>query len=165
MSNKTMALRSPTQAVARGVAGIDVRSADPNIYDLADQFRRDRGLPVQEGNVAFPTDPAGRARKALFDELVQPSPNPDIVAKHLQTLNDLGKPVRTSADVLDIIERRRPDAVINPKALRGPFRASLAPEARRVLDRALEAYRTARAAAPGSLAAARMKVKATTRSN
>lgn len=163
MSNKTMALRSPTQAVARGVAGIDVRSADPNIYDLADQFRRDRGLPVQEGNVAFPTDPAGRARKALFDELVQPSPNPDIVAKHLQTLNDLGKPVRTSADVLDIIERRRPDAVINPKALRGPFRASLAPEARRVLDRALEAYRTARAAAPGSLAAARMKVKATTR--
>lgn len=165
VSNKTMALRSPTQAVARGIAGIDVRSADPNIYDLADQFRRDRGLPVQEGNVAFPTDPAGRARKALFDELVQPSPNPDIVAKHLQTLNDLGKPVRTSADVLDIIERRRPDAVINPKALRGPFRASLAPEARRVLDRALEAYRTARAAAPGSLAAARMKVKATTRSN
>jgi hypothetical protein len=163
MSNKTMAMRNTTQAVARGVAGLDVRTADPNIYELADNFRRARGLPVDEGIVAFPTDAAGRARKALFDELVQPAPDSTRVAKYLQTLNDLGKPVRTVNDVLEIIDRRRPDGVINPKALRGPFRASLAPEARRVLETALAAFQTARAATPGAFAAARKRINATTR--
>jgi hypothetical protein len=162
-ANKTLALRSPAQAVGRGVLGIDVRNADPDIYSLADAFRKRRGLPVTEGNTAYPTDAAGRARKALFEELVQPQPDPKALAKQLQSLNDLGKPVRTVSDVLDILDYRRPDGVINPKELRAPFRASLAPEARRVLDTALREFQRARAATPGAFAKARQQIKPTTR--
>ena len=162
-ANKTLALRSPMQAVGRGIGGIDVRSADPDIYGLADAFRKRRGLPVTEGNTAYPTDAAGRARKALFEELVQPQPSPAALAKQLQSLNNLGKPIRTVADVLDILDYRRPDGVINPKELRAPFRASLAPEARRVLDTALREFQKARQATPGAFAKARQQVKATTR--
>ena len=162
-ANKTLALRSPAQAVGRGMLGIDVRTADPDIYSLADAFRKRRGLPVTEGNTAYPTDAAGRARKALFEELVQPQPDPKALAKLLQSLNDLGKPVRTVADVLDILDYRRPDGVINPKELRAPFRASLAPEARRVLDTALKEFQRARAATPGAFAKARQQIKPTTR--
>ena len=162
-ANKTLALRSPAQAVGRGVFGVDVRNADPDIYSLADAFRKRRGFPVTEGNTAYPTDAAGRARKALFEELVQPQPSPQALAKQLQALNDLGKPVRTVADVLDILDYRRPDGVINPKELRVPFRASLAPEARRVLDTALKEFQRARAATPGAFAKARQQIKPTTR--
>jgi len=162
-ANKTLALRSPMQAVGRGIGGIDVRSADPDIYGLADAFRKRRGLPVSEGNTAYPTDAAGRARKALFEELVQPQPSTTALAKHLQNLNNLGKPIRTVSDVLDILDYRRPDGVINPKELRAPFRASLAPEARRVLDTALREFQKARAATPGAFAKARQLTKPTTR--
>jgi hypothetical protein len=162
-ANKTMALRSPAQAVGRGVLGLDVRTADPDIYRLADQFRQQRGLPAAEKGVAYPTDAPGRARKALFEELIQDKPSVEQVARHLQTLNDLGSPVRTVSDVIDILDRRRPDGIINPKALRGPFRASLNPEARRVLDQALLAFQRARAATPGAFSAARQKINATTR--
>ncbi len=163
IANKTLALRSPAQAVGRGILGIDLRNADPDIYAKADAFRKRRGLPVTEGNTAYPTDAAGRARKALFEELVQPQPSPAALAKLLQSLNDLGKPVRTVADVLDILDYRRPDGVINPKELRAPFRASLAPEARRVLDTALKEFQRARAATPGAFAKARQQIKPTTR--
>ena len=162
-ANKTLALRSPAQAVARGVAGIDVRSADPDIYAKADAFRQSRGLPSSESNVAWPTDAAGRARKALFEELVQPAPDTAALTKILQNLNDLGKPVRTLPDVLKLLDARTPDAVINPKSLRVPFRASLAPEAKRVLTTALTEFAKARSNSGAAFAKARGAVKATTR--
>lgn len=163
-ANKTLAIRNPMQSIARALVGLDFRSADPNIYRLADEYRQARNLSATyDGMQAFPTDAAGRARKAIFEELVQPTPDADKLTDLLQRLNDLGTPVRSVKDVLKILDRRRPDAVINPKELRSPFRAAQAPEAKRVLDTALQEFARARSATPAAFAEARKRLNASTR--
>jgi len=162
-TNKTLEVRSPTQAAVRVLGGLDVRNATPDLYRLADDWRKAHGYEVQEGMDYGSTTPASRARKALFAQLAQDQPNLTAVKNILTALDKMGHPVRTEQDVNKLLFYRDPLKLIGGNKSKGitapdaqaQFRASLQGEARAALDNALQEYQRIKATAPSILARAR----------
>ena len=162
-TNKTLEVRSPTQAAVRVLGGLDVRNATPDLYRLADDWRKAHGYEVQEGMDYGSTTPASRARKALFAQLAQDQPNLTAVKNILNALDKMGHPVRTEQDVNKLLFYRDPLKLIGGNKAKGitapdaqaQFRASLKGEARAALENALQEYQRIKATAPSILARAR----------
>lgn len=155
--SKLAPLRSTAQAIVRGLGGLDVRPAEPNLYRQANEYRAEHGLPLGMQNVAWPKDAVGRARAELFKALIQPEVDVDAVARELGRLESLGKPVRTGKDIEEMFAQRAPETVMSRKAHQSSFIRGLAPESRRVMDAAKTEFNRARRAAPAALAAARKR--------
>lgn len=157
--SKLTPLRSTPQAVLR-VLGFDVRPADPNLYPMADDHRAEHGLDAGTPYVARPKDAASRARDALFEALIQPKPDIDALARELQRLDALGKPVRTMKDLDELFKSRAPETIMKNKAHQGAFIRGLAPESRRVMDAVQTEFQRARRVAPAALMEARKRLAA-----
>lgn len=153
-TNKTFELRSPTQAVLRAVAGVDVRNATPDLYRIADDWRQAQGLPTSEG-MDYGSTPASRARKALFAVLAQDKPNLTAVKNITAKLKAMGQPVETPQDIQRLLFYRNPLMVIRGADNQQRFRASLSGLERQALDDAVREYERIKARAPALIRAAR----------
>jgi hypothetical protein len=98
-TGKTLEVRSPTQALVRTVGGLDVRNANPDIYRIAEDWRKANNIPTTEGMDFSATTPTSRARKALFAELARPEPNLKAIKNLTDFLDKTGSPVKTADDV------------------------------------------------------------------
>lgn len=155
-TNKTLEERSPTQAVLRAVVGLDVRNATPDLYRLADDWRKANGYEVTEGMDYGSTTPASRARKALFAQLAQDEPNLTAISNILKSLDKMGHPVRTEQDINKLLFYRDPAKLIGGNKARGitpadaqaQFRASLQGEARQAFEKALQEFQRIKTKAP-----------------
>ena len=162
-TNKALETYDPAQAVVRAVAGLNVKNATPDLYRLADDWRKAHGYEVTEGMDYGSTTPASRARKALFAQLAQDNPNPAAIKNILNALDKMGRPVRTEQDVNKLLFYRDPLKLIGGNKAKGitapdaqaQFRASLKGEARAALENALQEYQRIKATAPSIIARAR----------
>jgi len=100
----TLKKRSPTQFILRALGGIDVRSADPRLGDLIDDFKKKNNLPSSptlDDNTA-----RGRARGRLYQAVL----DEDVgrTARELKELRTLGAPIATVPDLKSFIDDRNP---------------------------------------------------------
>jgi hypothetical protein len=139
-TGKTLETRSPTQAVARAVVGLDVRNAVPDLYRIADDWRKANKLPTTEGMDFGSTTPTSRARSALFAQLAQDTPNLTAIANLKKKLMEFGAPIQNGQDVQRLLFYKNPLMIISGKENQQRFRASLTGPARAELDRAMSEY-------------------------
>jgi hypothetical protein len=154
-TNKSFDLRSPGQAVARAVGGIDVRNANPDIYRIADDYRKKHGLPTNDGMDYFSTTPESRARKALFTALAQPTPNLKAIKNLTDFLKKEGRPIETPEDVRKLLWYRNPLMIIRGPEHQQRFRATLKGQERKVLESAIQEFNRIQARAPTLIQQAR----------
>jgi hypothetical protein len=156
-TNKTLERYDPTQAVVRSVVGLNIKNATPDLYRLADDWRKAHGYEVTEGMDYGSTTPASRARKALFAKLAQDEPNLDRHLQHPQATRRARPPRPHRAGhqppaVLprpDEAHRRQQSQRHHPRQdAQAQFRASLQGEARQALERSLQEYQRIKATAP-----------------
>lgn len=158
-TNKTFEVRSPVQAVTRAVIGLDVRNATPDLYRMADDWRKANGLPTSEGMDFGGSTPVSRARKALFAQLAQDEPNPEAIKNIKTALTTMGSPIKTPQDVQRLLFYRNPLMIIGGDKSKGltasdaqqRFRNSLKGLEREALDQALAEYEKIKAKAPALL--------------
>jgi hypothetical protein len=161
-TGKTLETRSPTQAAVRTLAGLDVRNATPDLYRLADDWRKAHGYEVTEGMDYGSTTPASRARSALFKVLAQDNPNPKALKNILAKLKEMGHPVRTEQDINRLLFYKDPMKLIGGNKAKNitatdaqaQFRSSLTGEARQALESALAEYQRIKQKAPSLIRAA-----------
>jgi N12 class adenine-specific DNA methylase/DNA repair protein RadC len=154
-TNKTLEVRSPAQAILRAVGGLDVRNANPDIYRLAEDWRKTNNIPTTEGMDFSATTPTSRARKALFTQLANPEPNLAAIKNLTDYLEKQGSPVKTADDVRKLLFYRNPLMVIRGRENQQRFRASLTGQERTVLETALSEFEKIQARAPSLILQAR----------
>lgn len=155
-TNKTFETRSPTQTVLRSVVGLDVRNATPNLYRIAEDWRKTNGYEVQEGMDYGSTTPASRARATLFSVLAQDEPNEKAIANIKKRLAEMGHPITSPQDVNKLLFYRDPLKIIGGDQKRGisakeaqqQFQASLTGLDRETLAAAQAEYEKIKARAP-----------------
>jgi len=158
-TNKTLTTRNTSQTIARSLFGLDVRSAQPDLYRLADDWRKAHGYEVQEGMDYGSTTPASRARSALFKELAQSTPNVTAIRNILKSLDNMGHPVHSEQDLNKLLFYKDPLKLIGGNKAKGitatdaqaQFRRSLHGEARQALESALTTYQEIKRKAPAIL--------------
>jgi N12 class adenine-specific DNA methylase/DNA repair protein RadC len=150
-TNKTFETRSPAQAVARAVVGLDVRNATPDLYRIAEDWRKANGIATTEGMDFSGTTPVSRARKALFSVLAQDNPNREAIANIKKKLADFGSPIKTAVDVQRLLFYRNPLMIISGQENQQRFRASLQGLERQALEQAMAEYNRIKAQAPALL--------------
>lgn len=153
-TNKTLEKRSLGQAVLRGLLGLDVRNASPDLYRLAEDFRKEHGLAADQAWSGGSTAQQ-RLRRELFSELVQDEPDLPAIARVLLSLEESGVPVKGQDDINKLLFYRNPIMVIDGKENQQKFRASLTGESRVVLEDALSEFARVRREAPRVIAEAR----------
>jgi N12 class adenine-specific DNA methylase/DNA repair protein RadC len=154
-TNKSLEVRDPVQAVLRAVVGLDVRNANPDIYRIAEDWRKANNIPTTEGMDFSSTTPTSRARKALFTELARPEPKLAAIKNLTAYLEKQGSPVRTADDVRKLLFYRNPLMVIRGQENQQRFRASLTGQERTVLESALTEFDKIAARAPSLILQAR----------
>jgi hypothetical protein len=156
-TNKTLEKRSLAQAALRGLLGLDVRNASPDLYRLAEDFRKAHGLPLDQvwsgGSTA-----QQRLRRELFSELAQDTPDVPAIAQILKTLEGTGAPVKDQQDIQKLLFYRNPIMLIDGKENQQRFRNSLTGESRAVLEDALAEFARIQRTSPAVIAAARRQM-------
>lgn len=137
-SNRSLETRNAAQAYLRALAGIDVRNASPNLYDMAEKFRAENGLPAPDYSPR--STPESRARARIWAQLVQDNPNPRAIANELRFLRSKGKPIQTEQDLNRLLFYRNPVMVIDGEANQRRWRRSLSAEASAVLKEAEDEF-------------------------
>jgi N12 class adenine-specific DNA methylase len=150
-TNKTFETRSPMQAVTRAVVGLDVRNATPDLYRIAEDWRKANGLPTSEGMDFSGSTPVSRARKALFSVLAQDNPNREAIANIKKKLADFGSPIRDARDVQRLLFYKNPLMIISGPENQARFRASLQGLERQALGQSMAEYEKIKAKAPSLL--------------
>lgn len=150
--SKLALARNPTQALIRTLAGLDVRPADPNLYDDVAKYRAEHNLPAVPRGQQFPSDAAGRARAELYRLLIQPEPDVVAVKEQLEVLKKHGAKIPS---VQDLFKDRQPQDVMKLKKHQARWINQLAPEARRVLEAAQKQQVAAKPGALDAMAKAR----------
>jgi len=147
-TGKTLEVRSPTQAVLRAVGGLDVRNATPDLYRIAEDWRKTNKIPTTEGMDFGSTTPTSRARKALFTVLAQDEPNLKAIQNITKKLEEMGAPMRTPQDIQKLLFYKNPLMIIRGQENQARFRASLTGLERQVLEDAMAEYQKIKARAP-----------------
>lgn len=150
--SKLMPQRSVTQAVLRAVGGLDVRSADPDLYRKARDYMKEHGLPMGTPSIAWPKDAVGRARAEFYKALIQPQPDIAAAAKSMEILAANGKPIVSMKDVYELFESRAPETIMKQKKHRNSFVNSLPPESGRLMTGAKKERDKAVRNLPGAMA-------------
>lgn len=164
-TNKTLQTYDPVQTWLRSFLGINVKSAEPSLYRLADDFRAKEGLQSTQG-YDYGTTRESRAKRALVAALAQPEPDLARVKVLAEKLRELGISLATPKDiekVLKIIDpaqvigggHRKDGTGITAADARQRFRASLPPEARQNYEQTLQLYQRILSRAPVIITRAR----------
>jgi hypothetical protein len=153
-TNKTLEQRDPGQTALRAILGLDVRNATPDLYRLAEDFRREHKLPINEV-WSGGTTAQQRLRQSLFGELAQDTPNVPKIANILKALQEGGKPVATDQDINRLLFYRNPLMIMHGPENQQRFRASLTGESRKMFEDALREFQHIQARAPQIIGQAR----------
>jgi DNA repair protein RadC len=153
--NKTLATYDPVQTIIRSVFGMNVKSAAPNLYRQADDFRAANGYDAQPG-FDYGTTVTSRAKRLLVAQLAQDEPNPTAIKNLVRKLKELGVPMETEGDVNKTLSIIDPAALIGgskkagitAETARQRFRQSLPPESRQLYETALSEYQRIKQRAP-----------------
>jgi hypothetical protein len=153
--NKTLATYDPVQTIIRSVFGMNVKSAAPNLYRQADDFRAANGYDVQPG-FDYGTTVTSRAKRLLVQQLAQDTPNPQAIANLVKRLKTLGVPMDTEGDIAKTLSIIDPAALIggskkaglSAEDARQRFRQSLPPESRTIYEAALSEFQRIKRRAP-----------------
>lgn len=154
-TNKTLEKRNVAQSFLRGILGIDIRNASPDLYRLAEDFRAANKLP--DNVFTGGTTAQQRLRKALFSELVQDDPNLIKVKNIVLKLRESGKPVESQQDINRLLFYRDPKMIVDGKINQQMFAAGLPEEARRLMEDAQTEFRRVQQTAPATIALALSK--------
>ena len=150
--SKLAPARNPTQAVIRALVGLDVRPADPNLYEDVAEYREKNHLPSVPRGQQFPSNAVGRARAELYRLLIQPEVDVPAVKAQLEVLAKHGAKIPS---VQDLFEDRQPQDVMKLKKHQARWMNQLPPEARRVLEAAQKQQSGAKPKALDAMAKAR----------
>lgn len=153
-ANKSMAMRDVPQSLSRGILGMDLRNADPSIYDAAEAYREANDLPLNNSSSVFSIPLVSRLKKELREELVQDRPDPESISTIIERLENADVKIRSPKDIRDLLNSMDPRTIIRSDH-RGRFIASLSPEQRRGFDLALAELDKATRRAPKALQEAR----------
>ena len=153
--NKTLATYDPVQTIIRSVFGMNVKSAAPNLYRQADDFRAANGYDAQPG-FDYGTTVTSRAKRLLVAQLAQDEPNPAAIKNLVRRLKELGVPMDTEGDINKTLSIIDPAALIggskkqnlSAETARQRFRQSLPPESRTIYEAALSEYQRIKQRAP-----------------
>jgi hypothetical protein len=154
-TDKTLAERSPGQAILRAVLGLDVRNADPSLYRIADDFRKANKLP--ENVWAGGTNAQQRLRRGLWVELAQDKPDLDRIHTLLQKIGESGKPIATQQDLNRLLFFHNPAMILEGKINQQLFQANLSPEAAQLMQAAQQEFHRITSTAPAIIAQARAR--------
>jgi hypothetical protein len=160
-TNKTLQTYDTTQTVIRSIFGMNVKSAAPNIYRQADDFRKANGYDAQP-DFDYGTTATSRAKRALVQQLAQDKPNPTAIKNLVKRLKDMGVPLDTPGDITKVLKIIDPASIIGgsrkqnltAEDARQRFRQSLPPESRALYEASLQEYRKIQQRAPLLLRAA-----------
>lgn len=160
-TNKTLQTYDTTQTVIRSIFGMNVKSAAPNIYRQADDFRKTHGYDAQP-DFDYGTTATSRAKRALVQQLAQDQPNPTAIKNLVKRLKDMGVPLDTPGAITKVLKIIDPASIIGgsrkqnltAEDARQRFRQSLPPESRALYEASLQEYRKIQQRAPQLLRAA-----------
>jgi hypothetical protein len=135
----TLQKRDMPQTVLRNTLGIDLRSADPTLRRMVDEYMVKRNLPMAAEQGGGDTTPRQRASRSLYDAIL----NEDQAQfdQAVGQLKRLGVPVRSFKQVKDVIEQREPLRRLKEDE-RPRFVRQLTPEQRRVVDDTKKEFRS-----------------------
>jgi len=150
--SKLAPARNPTQALIRTLVGLDVRPADPNLYEDVAKYREKNKLPAVPRGQQFPSDAVGRARAELYRLLIHPEVDVPAVKAQLEVLTKHGAKIPS---VQDLFKDRQPQDVMRLKKHQARWMNQLPPEARRVLEAAQAQQSGAKPKALDAMAKAR----------
>lgn len=153
-TNKTLEKRNSAQTIMRAVFGLDVRNATPNLYRMAEDFRKSHGIERDEV-FGGGTTAQQRARQEIFGQLAQDRPDENVIAKHLRSLAESGHPISTTNDINKLLFHKNPLFLIKGADKQAQFHYGTQGEARATLEDALAEFRHIQAKAPAVLARAR----------
>lgn len=149
----TLTKRDPAMTVARSLAGIDMRSAEPSLAKAIDTFQRENDYPVR-ARFSGDSTPASRARDEIYQAII--NEDPERLREAMAKLQELGEKAATSGQVRDLVERHHPLRAIKTED-RARFVRSLNDVQRPSYQRTLEEWKKARARVPALLARAKAK--------
>ena len=161
-TNKTLETRNLPQAITRAIGGVDIRNANPDLYRLAEDFRKEHGMDIDPAR-DFGTTAISRARAQVFAEIAQDAPDKEKLRRALAFLRVQGVPIDTQQDINRLLFYRDPLKVIGGDKAKGisakdaqqMFQGSLSPEGRRVLIEAVREFSRIQQRAPAAIASAR----------
>jgi hypothetical protein len=153
----TLQKRDESQAVARGLAGIDFRTAAPSLYDAISEFQKENGYserPERIGETAV-----SRSKSRLYDALI--NENLPAIAQELRYLDSQNVPLKTADDVQKWLSYRNPITGTGriKKDDVPAFIRSLGPMQRAQVGRTMVEYNRIVATAPRVMARARARLR------
>jgi DNA repair protein RadC len=161
-TNKTLEVRNLPQAITRAIGGVDLRNANPDLYRLAEDFRKEHGMDTDPSR-DYGTTAISRARAQVFAEIAQDAPDREKLRRALAFLRTQGVPIDTQQDINRLLFYKDPLKVIGGDKAKGisatdaqqMFQGSLSPEGRRVLVEAVREFSRIQQRAPAAIASAR----------
>jgi hypothetical protein len=158
-TNKTLEKRDPTQAVVRALGGLDLRNANPNLYRIAEDWRKANNIPRDP---AFDggTSAVQRARARLFGLLAQDEPDMASIAKVLTYLRDQGQPIQSDKDINRLLFYRNPVMIIKGRDNQQRFLTSLRGIQREQMQAAQREFTRIQSTAPRIISQARALIPA-----
>lgn len=161
-TNKTLQTYDTTQTVLRALFGLNVKSAAPNLYRQAEDFRKAHGYDAQP-DFDYGTTVTSRVKRALVQQLAQDTPNPTALQNLKARLHALGVPLETAKDISKVLKIIDPAQVIGGSKKAGltaedarqKFRQSLPPESRGLYEASLREYQRILLRAPMLLRSAK----------
>ena len=134
--------------------GISAQTAQPNLYRIAEDFRKEKGLPTTSEIDYGEPSPKVRARRAIYDAIVvgdQDRLNEAVQLYH----KSQGEQIRTATDISRLIDTRKPETLISTsKVVQAQFRQYLKaghPEAWDSYKKAIGEFSKVRKKAPRML--------------
>ncbi len=160
-TNKTLQTYDTTQTLLRTLVGLNVKSAEPSLYRMAEDFRKAHGYAAQP-DFDYGTTATSRLKRLLVQQLAQDRPNPTALRNLSARLRTLGVPLDSEADITRLLRIIDPAQIITGSKKAGitadearhQFRASLPPAAQQQYDAARTLYRTLLTRAPALLRSA-----------
>lgn len=169
-TNRSLERRNEGQSLARGLVGIDIKSAAPSIYDLVDAYMEARGIPRTESDPPG-TTPESRARRRIWDALVKGTDREATagdeaealrraaeaeraIAEEMAYLRSRGRPIETESDVRRLVSLRNPAMVFSRVEDRQDFERNYLrdrPETAQAWREAIRAYESTLARGKGIL--------------
>jgi len=126
----TLSKRDMATTAIRGFAGIDVRSAEPQIKRAINEFITKHNLPLQ-AEYGGDTTPRQRASRDLYQSVLDE--DADAFRDARQRLKELGVPIRNRSELEKVIHGRHPLQSLR-ETDRARFLKELSPEQRRVVE-------------------------------
>ena len=154
-TNKTLQTYDPLQTLIRSVFGMNVKTAAPNLYRQAEDFRKAQGYDAQP-DFDYGTTATSRVKRALVREISQDTPNKAAIKNLKDRLKALGVPLDTDADISKVLKIIDPAQIIGGSKkqnlsaadARQRFRQSLPPESRQIYEQALRDFAKIQQRAP-----------------